>query len=93
MAGFTKEIKEDDRQGDAEGRGEDSHSLRIQRVFEGVSEQVETPEQEQHRKKTDQATESASHPAANDQRLHDMVSGDADKSVSAHGSSLAGSLL
>jgi|HubBroStandDraft_2_1064218.scaffolds.fasta_scaffold124325_1 hypothetical protein len=53
MPGFTKEIEQDDRQGDAEGRGEDCHGLRGQWMFESVSEQVKTAEQEQHRKETD----------------------------------------
>jgi len=93
MPGFTKEIEQDDRQGDAEGRGEDCHGLRGQWMFESVSEQVKTAEQEQHRKETDQASESSRQTSANDQRLHDVVCSDADKSVSAHRSSLAGSLL
>jgi hypothetical protein len=49
VAGLKKEIKQNGRQGDAEGCGEDSHGLRIQRMFEGVSENVETEEEEEHR--------------------------------------------
>jgi hypothetical protein len=92
MPGFTKEIEQNDRQGDAEGRGEDSHSLRVQRVFEGVSKQVEPAEQEEHGQKADQASESPCQTSANDQRFHNMMGGYADESFSAHRSSLAGNL-
>jgi hypothetical protein len=61
-------------------------------MFKGVCEQVEAAKQEQQRKKTDQATESADQSGANDQRFHDVVSSDAYKIFVAHGSPLAGGL-
>jgi hypothetical protein len=58
-------------------------------MFEGVAEQIETEEQEEHQKKAGQASEGASKPSANYHRL-EVLCGGADESFGAHGSSLLG---
>jgi hypothetical protein len=92
MAGFEKEIKQNRRQCNAERRSKDSCGLGIQRMFEGVSEEVETQAQEKHRKKAGQTSEGTRQTSANDQRF-DVVGGDVDQSFCAHSSPLAGASL
>lgn len=91
MPGFNQKIKQDNRQRDAERRREDSYSLRIQRMFEGVSKQIKAEEQEEQHEKTGETAEGSCQPSANDQRF-DVVRGDAGESLCAHSSSLAGAL-
>jgi hypothetical protein len=92
MPGFKQEKKQNSRQRNAERRCKDGCSLRIQRMFEGVSEKVETQYQEKRREKTGQTSKGTCQPSANDQRL-DVMPGDTDESFGAHSSSLAGTPL
>jgi hypothetical protein len=56
-------------------------------MFERVSEQIESQNQEEQGKKTDQAPKCASQPSADDQGFKVML-GDTAESVCAHGLSL-----
>jgi hypothetical protein len=52
MARLNQKIKQNGGQRNAERCREDCHGLGSQWMFEGVSEQIEADDQEEHRKKT-----------------------------------------